>query len=114
MNEDETTTAEQAENRTPKHLQPYLFKKGVSGNPSGRPKGPSMKEWSKIYLASLNDEQRLEFLEGMPKVDIWKLAEGNPKQDVETEVKGEIKIAISEDIAKKYDITQHPETSSTE
>lgn len=85
-------------------LAPYQFKKGQSGNPGGRPKGPSMKEWARNYLASLNDEERLEFLEGIPKVDLWKLAEGNPKQDVETEVKGDIKIGISEKIANKYGI----------
>jgi len=71
------------ENST-KSDKPWLFKKGQSGNPGGRPKGKSLKEYSRDYLASMTDEERLEFMEGLPKEVIWKMAEGNPenKQDV--------------------------------
>lgn len=65
--------------------KPWLFKKGNPGGP-GRPKGKSLKEYSREYLASLTDEERQEFLEGLPKIDIWKMAEGNPKTDVEADV----------------------------
>lgn len=61
--------------------KPWLFQKGVSGNPAGRPQGKSMKEWMKEYLGSLTDEQRLVFIQGMPKTDLWRMAEGNPTED---------------------------------
>lgn len=64
--------------------KPWLFKKGNAGGP-GRPKGSgkSLKEYSREYLASMTDEERLEFMEGLPKLDIWKMAEGNPKADLD-------------------------------
>jgi hypothetical protein len=60
------------------HLAPWQFKKGQSGNPLGRTPGKSMKKFAKEYLASLTDEERIKYFEGMNKADIWKMAEGNP------------------------------------
>lgn len=62
--------------------KPWLFKKGNPGGP-GRPAGKSLKEYSREYLASMTEDERLEFLEGLPKIDVWKMAEGNPKTDLE-------------------------------
>ncbi len=74
----ETKTEQQANNR------PWLFKKGQSGNPGGRPKGSiSVKQFAKNYLASLPDEEKIEFLEGLDKIDVWKMAEGLPKSDID-------------------------------
>lgn len=93
--------------------RPWLYKKGQSGNPKGRPPGvKSLKQWTRERLLAMTDEERDEFMNGLPKEIIWKMAEGNPKQDVETDIKGELVINISEKIAQKLNDTP-PDTESS-
>jgi hypothetical protein len=57
--------------------------KGVSGNIHGRPKGKTMKEWAREYLERLTDEERDQFMEGIPKELIWRMSEGNPANNTD-------------------------------
>lgn len=96
-----------------KYLRPYWFQKGVSGNPSGRPVGvKSLKVRVREMLASMNDEEMQDFLEGIPKNEVWKMAEGAPdmKTDITSggkpltpEVKEKAKSAIFNFLKKKDD-----------
>ena len=86
----ENNTQEQLQKQSAEHLKPWQFKPGQSGNPGGRAKGSkSLKTFAREYLESLNDEEKLEFLKGMDKIDIFKMAEGNPKQDTDVTTGGE-------------------------
>ena len=85
----EKKTNKQAESKEEKtaRIQPYQWKKGQSGNPSGRKKGKTMKEYARALLECQTEEERQEFMNGLSKEIIWKMAEGNPKQDNTTEHK---------------------------
>lgn len=96
-------------NNNPK---PWLWKKGQSGNVMGRPKGKTMKEYVKSYLERMSDEERDEWLEGIPKEIIWKLAEGMPQTNADITSGGKPLIEISESIAKKHGIASSTESNS--
>lgn len=70
-------------------LLPYMWKKGQSGNPAGRPKGKTMKEYARDLLAYQSEEERQDFLHGLPKEIIWKMAEGAPETKTDITTKGE-------------------------
>ena len=81
----EESTQEQTNNR------PWLYKKGQSGNPGGRPVGSkSMKTYIKEKLASMTPEEREDFLEGVDKKVIWAMAEGNPESKSEVVIEERI------------------------
>ena len=68
-------------------LKGYQFKKGQSGNPGGmKPGTKSMKTWAREYLETLPEEERLEFIGTLPTDLVWRMAEGNPKQDTSTDI----------------------------
>lgn len=68
-------------NNSKKTDRPWLFKKGQSGNPHGRPPGKTLKQYTREMLAAMTNKERQEFLHGLPKEVIWRLAEGNPSND---------------------------------
>lgn len=73
----------QENSRVPKHLRKFAFKPGVSGNPGGRPPGPSMKTYAKNYLLRMDEEERIAFLNALDPKIVWEMAEGSAKKDIE-------------------------------
>jgi len=84
---------------------PHLWKKGQSGNILGRPKGKTMKEWAKEYIARMTDDERDEWLAGIPKEVIWKMSEGSPETKTDITSAGQPIIQIAEAIVKKQSDT---------
>ena len=75
----------------PKQLKDHVFKKGQSGNPSGRPKG-SLKEYDRKKFAALNDRDKEAFLKTIPPELRYRMAEGNPHQT--TDEKHEVRVVV--------------------
>ena len=81
--EDEEDGGGQPKNKRNEHLRPWMYKKGQSGNPNGRPHGISLKEYARKKFRTMTDEEREEFFNGMDKKTLWEMAEGKPEAKVE-------------------------------
>lgn len=111
----EETTGEQLENsKVPKQLQPFMYKKGQSGNPKGRPEGISMKEYVRMKFRHMSDEEREEYLEGIDKKTIWEMAEDKAKQAVDGNIQGTINVVVPKAVAEAFNIHEStPETGTS-
>jgi hypothetical protein len=56
---------------------------GFTGNPNGRPKGSTLKEYQAQKFREMSDEEKEIWLEEIDKAVRWRMAEGNPKEAVE-------------------------------
>lgn len=82
-------------------LKPFQWKKGVSGNPKGRKPGKSLKTFAREYLESLPDNEKVEYLASLPMELVWRMAEGNPKNESDVKSDGKpipILNVISKDV----------------
>lgn len=105
---------EETENRT-KTDKPWLFQPGQSGNPGGRPKN-TLKGYIQRKLDKMTDEEKeLWLLEHkVSGIDQWKMGEGNPKQDIEADVKAVINVIVPGPVAEAFNINgTHTEASGS-
>lgn len=86
-------------------LKGYQFQPGQSGNPGGKKPGTkSLKTFAREYLENLPPEEKLKFLAALPEELVFRMAEGNPRQDTDITSAGKPIIMISPEVAAKNQI----------
>ena len=64
-------------------LKQYQWQKGQSGNPGGGNKGKKMKTLAAELLAGMSDEEKAKWLKTQSPDFVWRMAEGNPANNLE-------------------------------
>ena len=93
--------------------KPWLFTKDKHPISPGRPKGSgkSLKEYAREMLANMTEEERLEYLEGLDKTDIWKMSEGLPSQHTDITSGGK-PLYIPAELLKKNELDDNTPSST--
>lgn len=102
-NQDLEETEEQRNNRRIEHLRPWMYQKGQSGNPSGRPPGISMKEYIRMKFRHMTDEEKEAFLDGMSKKDILEFGEGKAESKTDITSKGDKIVFMPAEVINRMD-----------
>lgn len=94
-------------------LKEYQWQKGQSGNPAGRPKTRTLKEYAREFLSQMSEEGRIAYFSKMKPEDVWKMAEGNPETKTDLTSKGERILVMPLELINKNETDTITKSDST-
>ncbi len=94
-------------------LKPTQFKPGQSGNPNGRPKGPTLKTWLKARFEEMNDEERIEFLNQVDPIKAWEMSEGKAESKTDITSGGQpLQVLVPQAVAETFNLNADTNTET--